>query len=58
MNTRAVLAASCLLVCSGMAAAGSELSVTFVHPEGYADAAYARPSGGELERAEVQRDIE
>ena len=58
MNARAVLGASCLLACSGMAAAGSGLSVTFVHPEGYADAAYARPSGGELERAEVQRDIE
>ena len=58
MNTRAVLAASWLLACSGMAAAGSGLSVTFVHPEGYADAAYGRASGGELERAEVQRDIE
>jgi len=58
MNTRAVLAACCLLACSGMAAAGSGLSVTFVHPERYADAAYGRPSAGELERAEVQHDIE
>jgi len=41
-----------------MAAAGSGLSVTFVHPEAYSDAAYARASAGELERAEVQRDIE
>ena len=58
MNTRAVLAAPWLLACSGMAAADPGLSVTFVHPEAYVDAAYARASAGELERAEVQRDIE
>jgi hypothetical protein len=58
MNPRAVIAASWLLACSGMAAADSGLSVTFVHPEAYADAAYGRASAGELERAEVQHDIE
>lgn len=58
MNARAVLAASSLIACFGMAAAEPGLSVTFVHPELYADAAYRRPAGGELERAEVQRDIE
>ena len=58
MNKGAVLAASALLAVFGSASAGSGLSVTFVHPEAYSDAAYARASAGELERAEVQRDIE
>jgi hypothetical protein len=58
VNLRVVLSASCLLALSGAASAGPGLSVAFIHPEAYADAAYGRAPGGELERAQVQRDIE
>jgi hypothetical protein len=54
---RLALSAACLLGLSGAACAGG-VSVTFVDPEHYADAAYGRAFAGELERGEVQRDIE
>jgi hypothetical protein len=58
MVKRVALSASFVLAAAGVAAAGPGVQVTFVQPERYADAAYARASAGELERAEVQRDIE
>ena len=58
MNPRVLVIAVSLLALAGLAPASSGVSVTFVHPEDYADAAYARARAGELERAEVQRDIE
>ena len=57
VDPRFAFATACLLVVAG-AAAGGGVSVTFVDPEHYVDAAYARAVPGELERAEVQHDIE
>jgi hypothetical protein len=59
VDKRVAFAASCLLVAAGaVSAGGGGVSITFVHPERYFDAAYARAVAGELERAEVQHDIE
>lgn len=51
------LAGACLFLVAAVAAAAPALTVTFVHPERYADASYSSFSG-EKARAEVQRDIE
>ena len=39
-------------------AAAAGVSVSFIHPEKYVDAAYSRSYASEKDRAEVQRDIE
>jgi hypothetical protein len=39
-------------------AVAADLSVAFVHPENYRDAAYSRRMGSERDRAEVMRDVE
>jgi len=50
--------ASLIALAGSVLAAPADLTVTFLHPETYADAAYARVHAGEKERAEVMRDIE
>jgi hypothetical protein len=58
MNKHLIPVASFLLALAGTASAAPNLSVTFVHPENYADAGYSRSYASEKERAELQRDIE
>ena len=58
MNKRLVPIAPFLLALAGTAWAAPNLSVTFVEPEKYTDAAYSHSLAGERERGEVQRDIE
>jgi hypothetical protein len=47
-----------VLLPASLGATAAELSVTFVQPDRYQDAAYSRPFPAERQRAEVQRDIE
>ena len=57
MHALSILLGTGLLAAASAAAAGS-LTVVFVQPENYTDAAYARSFAGERERAEVMRDVE
>lgn len=50
--------ASLIALAGSVLAAPADLTVTFLRPETYADAAYSRAYAGEKERAEVMRDIE
>ena len=54
------LAAAAVVVAAGelAAAAAADLTVVFVDPEHFTDAAYAHPNGTEEERAVVMRDVE
>lgn len=52
------LAASVVAASASAAAAAAALSVVFVDPGRFTDAAYSHPQGTEQQRAEVQRDIE
>lgn len=54
---RSVLAGA-LLAAAGATALAGTLTVNFVQPETYGDAAYSRPVASERDRAQVQRDIE
>ncbi len=46
------------LILGASSAAAANLSVDFVHPETYTDAAYTQLHGSEPERKEVEQDIE
>jgi hypothetical protein len=50
--------ASLIAIAGSVLAAPADLTVTFLRPETYADAAYSRAYAGEKDRAEVMRDIE
>ncbi|WP_076997771.1 DUF3016 domain-containing protein [Variovorax sp. KK3] len=59
MPDRNFIAAACLFVLSASAVAQpAGLTVSFIHPESYTDAAYSRSFPSEKDRAEVMRDIE
>lgn len=58
MHKRSRLIAAPLLALGAAAAAAANLSIDFVRPESFTDAAYARSSPGPKEHGEVQRDIE
>lgn len=54
----ALAAAGLSLAATAAAAPASALTLSFVDPEHYTDATYARAHGSERERLEVQRDLE
>lgn len=56
MSNRSRLVAAALLAAAASVSA-ADLSVLFVHPENYTDAAYTSAFANERDRAEVQRDI-
>lgn len=51
-------ALSMLLAAGASAASAADLTVVFVHPENFRDAAYSRSFPSERDRAEVMRDMQ